>query len=85
MDAKLKQLIDSNRIPTVRLKGLTKEQQEFLVLCRHHDNPVPYPSMVKLWKQAGWGNIKENALRRRLQEIEADKKLLSEIYKRVGL
>ena len=85
MDAKLKQLINANRVATVRLKTLSKDQQDFLVVCRHHDQPVTFPDMEKLWKQAGWGEIRENTLRRNLLAIEKDKQLLSEIYKRVGL
>lgn len=85
MDAKFKQLIDANRTETIRTQILTKDQQDFLILCRHHTNPVEYNNMEKLWQQAGWGTLKANAMRRRVREIEGDKKLLSEIYKRIGL
>lgn len=84
MNAQLQKLIDSRRTLTVRPKTLTKDQQDFLITCRHHDYPVTYPDMITLWKEAGWGIITESVLRKHVRLIEADPKLIAEIYRRLS-
>lgn len=84
MDAKLAQLINSRRIGTIKLNSLTKDQQEFLISCRHNDYPVTYPDMIALWKELKWGEITESVLRRQVRTIEQDKKLLAEILARLN-
>lgn len=83
MDAKLSRLINSRRPTIIKLNSLTKDQQEFLISCRHDDYPVIYQDMIVLWKELKWGEITESILRKQVRKIEKDKKLLAEILARL--
>ena len=54
-----------------QIKEFTPEQVEFLRYARESENPVSWTGIAKLWKEQGWTELKEGALRRRyLTEIE---------------
>ena len=56
---------------------LTKEQKEFISLCREPEDKVKgkvsYDKMCKLWEQAGWGKISKDALRKYNERMKEGK------------
>ena len=44
---------------------LTKDQKEFLLKCRDHEQPISWTKTTELWNQIGWPQITETAIRNR--------------------
>jgi len=47
----------------------TKQQKELLLKAREGDAKVPWPTMVQLWREIGWGEITDSGLRYRYNQI----------------
>jgi len=43
---------------------LTKEQKEFIFLCRDNDNPISFTKMTELWSELGWGYRSSEVMRK---------------------
>ena len=52
---------------------LTKEQREFLLLCREGEQPVSYVKMADLWQQLGWGEVSKSGIEERYKKVKAGK------------
>ena len=46
-------------------ENMTKEQKEFLLLCRDNVNAVPFNKMAELWEELGWGKTSTENVRKR--------------------
>lgn len=56
------------KVPSRR--EFTPDQDKFIMLCRVHAAPVPFPDIARLWKRAGWGPIGEDSVRRRYNKLK---------------
>lgn len=52
---------------------LTKEQREFIMLCREGDAPVSYRKMADLWQELGWGEMSKSGMEERSKKVKAGK------------
>lgn len=59
----LKKQLDSYRGSATRIE-LSKDQIEFLKLCREHEAPISYRKMSELWEKLGWGKLDEFRINR---------------------
>ena len=44
---------------------MSKEQKEFLIMCRDNNTPITFSKMKELWFELGWGYISDEAIRKR--------------------
>jgi hypothetical protein len=65
--AELDKYRPSVNTPTIQL---SEKQIRFLKKCREHKKPVTFEQMAVLWEQLGWGNLGENAMRRRYRIVQ---------------
>jgi len=44
---------------------MSKEQKEFLIMCRDNNTPITFSKMKELWFELGWGYISDESIRKR--------------------
>lgn len=60
----MKEVEEVRKKYTYGIKSLTKDQLQFLEVCRGKVPPVPYREMKRLWEKVGWGKTSDATMRR---------------------
>lgn len=70
-----KKQVDKYRVLSKKTIVLTKEQKEFIKLCKTGEAQVPIRKMAELWEQFGWGRTSHYAIQSRIELMRKDGEL----------
>lgn len=71
--AQIMKNLDQFRGNSKKRISITKEQKEFLLKCRDHEQPISWEKITELWAQIGWGALTNTAIRNRYRIAKNDR------------